>query len=213
MPLPKPLTKEQILAAMSQTKSNRAASRWLHVSYQHYKKWAKTYIDQETGKTLFEKHLNQEGKGIAKFLKNSRKVPALMELLEGQVPMTNFNPDKVKKRLFEEGYLQEECSMCGFNERRLLDYKIPLLLHFKDNNKKNWRLENLEVLCYNHYFLTIGDIFSVKDEEQIETSRPLSKTTDAIDFELDDYQIQRLRELGLYDPPKGDDDLDLISRI
>ena len=149
----------------------------------------------------------------AKFLNNSRKVPALMELLEGQVPMTNFNPDKVKKRLFEEGYLQEECSMCGFNERRLLDYKIPLLLHFKDNNKKNWRLENLEVLCYNHYFLTIGDIFSVKDEEQIETSRPLSKTTDAIDFELDDYQIQRLRELGLYDPPKGDDDLDLISRI
>lgn len=213
MPLPKPLTKEQILAAMSQTKSNRAASRWLHVSYQHYKKWAKSYIDQETGKTLFEKHLNQEGKGIAKFLNNSRKVPALMELLEGQVPMTNFNPDKVKKRLFEEGYLQEECSMCGFNERRLLDYKIPLLLHFKDNNKKNWRLENLEVLCYNHYFLTIGDIFSVKDEEQIETSRPLSKTTDAIDFELDDYQIQRLRELGLYDPPKGDDDLDLISRI
>ena len=61
--------------------------------------------------------------------------------------------------------------------------------------------------------MTIGDIFSVKDEEQIETSRPLSKTTDAIDFELDDYQIQRLRELGLYDPPKGDDDLDLISRI
>lgn len=213
MPLPKPLTKEQILAAMSQTKSNRAASRWLHVSYQHYKKWAKSYTDQETGKTLFEKHLNQEGKGIAKFLNNSRKVPALMELLEGQVPMTNFNPDKVKKRLFEEGYLQEECRMCGFNERRLLDYKIPLLLHFKDNNKKNWRLENLEVLCYNHYFLTIGDIFSVKDEEQIETSRPLSKTTDAIDFELDDYQIQRLRELGLYDPPKGDDDLDLISRI
>jgi hypothetical protein len=213
MPLPKPLTKEQILAAMSQTKSNRAASRWLHVSYQHYKKWAKSYTDQETGKTLFEKHLNQEGKGIAKFLNNSRKVPALMELLEGQVPMTNFNPDKVKKRLFEEGYLQEECSMCGFNERRLLDYKIPLLLHFKDNNKKNWRLENLEVLCYNHYFLTIGDIFSVKDEEQIETSRPLSKTTDAIDFELDDYQIQRLRELGLYDPPKDDDDLNLISRI
>jgi hypothetical protein len=213
MPLPKPLTKEQILAAMSQTKSNRAASRWLHVSYQHYKKWAKSYTDQETGKTLFEKHLNQEGKGIAKFLNNSRKIPALMDLLEGQVPMTNFNPDKVKKRLFEEGYLQEECSMCGFNERRLLDYKIPLLLHFKDNNKKNWRLENLEVLCYNHYFLTIGDIFSVKDEEQIETSRPLSKTTDAIDFELDDYQIQRLRELGLYDPPKGDDDLNLISRI
>lgn len=212
MPLPKPLTKEQIVAAISQTKSNRSAARYLNVSYIHYKKWAKLYKDEETGKTLFEKHLNQQGKGIPKFLKNSRKVPALNDLLEGRVPMTNFNPEKVKKRLFEEGHLKEECYMCGFNERRLLDYKIPLLLHFKDNNKKNYRLENLEVLCYNHYFLTIGDIFSVKDEEQIETSRPLNNTSDAINFELDNYQMQRLRELGLYDPPK-DDDLDLVSRI
>jgi hypothetical protein len=212
MPLPKPLTKEQIIAAMSQTKSNRSAARYLNVSYIHYKKWAKLYKDEETGKTLFDKHLNQQGKGIAKFLKNSRKVPALNDLLEGRVPMTNFNPEKVKKRLFEEGHLKEECYMCGFNERRLLDYKIPLLLHFKDSNKKNYRLENLEVLCYNHYFLTIGDIFSVKDEEQIETSRPLNNTSDAINFELDNYQMQRLRELGLYDPPK-DDDLDLVSRI
>ena len=66
MPLPKPLTKAQIIAAMGVTKSNRAAARWLNVSYIHYKKWAKNYKDEETGKTLFEKHLNQEGKGIAK---------------------------------------------------------------------------------------------------------------------------------------------------
>ncbi len=57
MPLPKPLTKEQIIAAMGVTKSNRAAARWLNVSYIHYKKWAKNYKDEETGKTLFEKHL------------------------------------------------------------------------------------------------------------------------------------------------------------
>jgi hypothetical protein len=180
MPLPKPLTKEQILAAMSQTKSNRSAARWLNLSYTHYKKWAKFYIDEESGKNLFDKHLNQQGKGIPKFLKNSRKVPALNDLLEGRVPMTNFNPEKVKKRLFEEGHLNEECYMCGFNERRILDYKIPLLLHFKDNNKKNYRLENLEVLCYNHYFLTIGDIFSAKDEEQIETSKSISCQISAI---------------------------------
>ena len=41
MPKAKPLTKEMILAAMSQTKSNRAACRYLNVSYIHYKKWAK----------------------------------------------------------------------------------------------------------------------------------------------------------------------------
>ena len=43
MPKAKPLTKEQIIAAQSQTLSNMAAARWLNCSYQHYKKWAKLY--------------------------------------------------------------------------------------------------------------------------------------------------------------------------
>ena len=58
------LTKEQIVAAMARTKSNFAAARYLHVSYPHYKKYAKTFTDSETGKTLFDMHLNQSGKGI-----------------------------------------------------------------------------------------------------------------------------------------------------
>ena len=63
MPQAKPLTKEQILAAMSQTLSNKAAARYLHVSYTHYKKWAKTYDATEEGyNNLFEQHLNQAGK-------------------------------------------------------------------------------------------------------------------------------------------------------
>ncbi len=126
--------------------------------------------------------------------------------------MTNFNPDKVKKRLFDEGYLIEECTICGFNERRVTDYKIPLLLHFKDKNTKNYRLENIEVLCYNHYFLTVTDIFNQSDITQIETSVPKNNTTEHVNWELDDYQLERLKELGLYEPPKNDD-LDLISRI
>jgi hypothetical protein len=49
MPSAKPLSKEQILAAMSQTLSNKAAARYLHVSYIHYKKWAKNYDATEEG--------------------------------------------------------------------------------------------------------------------------------------------------------------------
>ena len=37
----------------------------------------------------------------------------------------------------------EECAECGFKERRVLDYKMPLILHFKDKNKKNYRQENI----------------------------------------------------------------------
>jgi hypothetical protein len=196
MPLPKPLTKEQIVAAMGMTKSNRAASRWLNVSYIHYKKWAKLYKDETTGKTLFEVHLNQEGKGIKKWIGNHGKTPPLQDLINGIIPMTSFSPTKVKKRLFEEGYLQEECTLCGFNERRITDYKIPLLLNFKDKNTKNYRLDNLQVLCYNHYFLTVADVFNTADISQIEDSVPKNNTSEAINWELDDYQLEQLKQLG-----------------
>ena len=214
MPLPKPLTKEQILAAMGVTKSNRSAARYLNCSYVHYKKWAKFYEATEPGfANLFEQHLNQAGKGIPKWIGNHGKTPPLKDLINGIIPMTNFSPTKVKKRLFEEGYLNEECSMCGFSERRVSDYKIPLLLNFKDKNPKNYRLDNLEVLCYNHYFLTVADVFNAADIASIEDSVPKFNTSDAIEWELDSYQLERLKELGLHNPPDAEDGSEFISRL
>ena len=213
MPLPKPLTKEQIIAAMGVTKSNRAAARWLNVSYIHYKKWAKNYKDEETGKTLFEKHLNKEGKGIAKWGIHTKE-PPLDDLINGLIPMTNYSPDKVKRRLFQKGYLREECYICGFHERRVTDYKVPLLLHFKDKNKKNYRLNNLQVLCYNHYFLMVEDVFNPNDISIIEDSVPKNNTSQAVEWELDDFQLDQLNKLGLYDPPQvTDDGSEFISRL
>jgi len=85
MPLKKHYTKEQILSAMDKTDSILAASRYLGCSYQHLKPYMKMYTDDETGKTLFEIHKNQCGKGIKKFLKASGKEPALIETLEGRM--------------------------------------------------------------------------------------------------------------------------------
>tara|TARA_B100000212_G_scaffold99384_1_gene73109 strand:- start:1765 stop:2376 length:612 start_codon:yes stop_codon:yes gene_type:complete len=203
LPKPKPLTKEQIVAAQANTKSNMAAARHLHVSYQHYKRYAKLY-------GLFEQHKNQSGKGIPKFLKGSGKEPALLDIIEGRVSASHFTPAKIKYRLIEAGYLSEQCSMCGFKERRVLDYKMPLLLHFKDGNKSNYLKENIELLCYNHYFLTVGDIFNEKDIKQIESHQEHFGTSEKIDFEVDDYHLQRLKELGLEDEDEVDQ---YISRI
>ena len=205
MPKPKPLSKEMIVAAQANTKSNMAAARYLHVSYQHYKRYAKLY-------SLFEDHKNQSGKGIPKFLKNGKKEPALLDIIEGRVSSASFSPAKIKYRLIEAGYLLEQCSMCGFQERRVLDYKMPLLLHFKDNNKSNYSKENIELLCYNHYFLLVGNIFTDKDVKQIESHTEYHGTTEAVNWELDDYDIERFKELGLVD----DDDENIhqyISRI
>ncbi|NNE31131.1 MAG: hypothetical protein HKN40_02055 [Winogradskyella sp.] len=209
MPKPKPLSKDQILRAMSQTLSNRAAARWMGVSYVHYKKWAKTYDATEAGyENLFEQHLNQSGKGIPKYLRANGPEPALKDIVEGRVDVSSFSPDKLKYRLVTEGYLLEECSQCSFHERRVLDYKIPLLLHFKDNNKKNYRKENIEFLCYNCYFLTIGDIFSEKQVQNIEDHK--SVNTGQVDWDVDDYHLERLRELGLDDV--DNDEYDIVAR-
>jgi len=207
MPKAKPLSKEQILAAMSQTKSNRAACRYLNVSYIHYKKWAKLY-ESDTHDNLFEQHKNQCGKGIPKFLRGKGKEPALIDIIEGRVDASSFSPDKIKYRLITEGHLLEECNMCEFKERRVSDYKMPLLLHFKDGNKKNYRKENIELLCYNHYFLTVGDIFTDKQIKGIEDHKPVNQSE--VKWELDDYQLSQLEKLGLGD---NKDEEDYISRI
>ena len=204
MPKAKPLSKAQIEAAQSQTLSNMAAARYLHVSYQHYKRYAKLY-------KLFDSHTNQSGKGIPKFLKGTGKKPALMDIIEGKVSAAHFEPAKIKYRLIEEGYVSEQCTMCGFKERRVLDYKMPLLLHFKDGNKSNYLLDNIELLCYNHYFLTVGDIFNEKDIKQIESHQEHFGTSEKVEWEVDDYHLQRLKELGLDDDE--DDTNQYISRI
>ena len=195
---------------MSQTRSNRAAARYLNVSYIHYKKWAKLYKNEEDI-ALFDSHKNQSGKGIPKFLRGTGKEPALLDIIEGRVDVSSFSPDKIKYRLITEGYLLEECNGCGFKERRVMDYKMPLLLHFKDNNKKNYRKENIELLCYNCYFLTVGDIFTDKQIQGIEDHVTVYQSD--VDWEVDDYTRQRLKELGLELDTPEDEDYDIVSRL
>jgi hypothetical protein len=206
MPKAKPLSKQQIQAAMNKTMSNRAAARYLGVSYIHYKKWAQNY-DSETHENLFEQHKNQSGKGIPKFLNGSVKQPAVLDIIEGRVDSSHFSAAKIRERMIGEGYLDDCCSNCSFNERRVLDYKVPLIMNFKDGNKKNYKLDNVELLCYNCYFLTVGDIFSDKQVQTMEEHKPVNEGK--VNWEIDDYHLHRLKELGLGDK----DELNLISRI
>jgi len=216
MPKSKPLTKEQILLAMKMTKSNKAAARYLNVSYIHYKGWAKQYHEFEGGRSLFDAHKNQSGKGIPKFLAGNVKKSKwdVLDVIEGRIAATHFKPEDIKRKMIDEGYLKEECAMCGFHERRVNDYKIPLILNFKDNNSNHYNLGNVRFLCYNCYFLNIGNIFNKQDINQLETHNETYGTSEEIDFQLDDYQKQRLSELGLYEPPKPEDDgSEFISRL
>lgn len=202
------LSKEDCLRAMKMTRSNRAAARYLHVSYNHYKKYAKMYKNED-GISLLEAHKNQSGKGIPKFLSAGGKEPPLMDLIEGRVPVEHFDPKKIKQRILFEALIEEKCNKCGFQERRVTDTKVPLILHHKDGNLKNFQLDNLEFLCYNCGFLYGVSPITEKQVEKMEDY--VEKHGEEFDWELDQHHIEHLKELGLYDEDKPGDEY--ISRL
>jgi hypothetical protein len=195
MPAKKELFKEDILRAIRHTKSNRAAARYLGCSYQHYKPYAKLFNDEETGQNLFDLHKNQCGKGIPKFLPNRRREPNVKLIFEEGVGYESFTTAKIKTRGIAEGFLRDECYICGCNERRVTDYKTPTLLNFKDGSKSNYVLDNLEILCYNCYFLYVADPLTNDEVRHIETNQtPKAKP---FEWDLDDESLSNMKALGL----------------
>jgi hypothetical protein len=213
MAKPKPISKEDCLRAMKQTRSVKAAARYLNCSYQHLKPFMKAYKDEETGISLFDLHKNQCGKGIPKFLNNSNfgKIAPVEDIVNGRVDASSFNPEKLKFKLVEAGYMVEQCYYCGFNEKRNIDGKIPLLTVFLNKHKYDFTNGNAQLCCYNCYFLNIGNVFTDKDIESIE-GHTVYNTTDAIDFQVDEYTAKRLAELGGFDAKVTDNPYDLVSR-
>ena len=215
MAKPKHITKEDCLRAMKQTRSVMAAARYLNCSYQHLKPFMKAYKDEETGLSLFDLHKNQCGKGIPKFMSNTpfgRKHPAIEEVVNGTADASSFTPDKLKFKMVEAGYMIEQCYWCGFDEKREIDGKIPLIMFFKDGNKHNYRDGNCQLSCYNCYFLRLGNVFTERDMESLEGHQTVYKTTEMVDFQLDDYQKKQLEELGLWDKKVEEDPYSLVSR-
>lgn len=203
------LTKEDILRAQKVTRSNMSAARYLSVSYLHYKKYAEMYKNDE-GVTLLEAHKNQSGGGIPKYGSGNEKEIPLDDLLEGRVSVKNFDPRKVKARLLSEAKMVEVCTKCNFSERRVTDQKIPVILNFKDGNKRNWKLDNLEFLCYNCSFLYAASPISDKEAQAMEDY--VKTKEEEPSWELEDWQLEHLKDLGLAkdEPSPGEE---FISKI
>jgi hypothetical protein len=199
---------------MAKTKSVKAAARYLNCSYQHLKPWMKQYKDESTGLSLFDLHKNQCGKGIPKFIVQSnfdKKEPAILDIVEGRIDASHWSPEKLKYRMVEAGLIEEHCSNCGFQERRVTDYKMPLIMHFKDGNTKHYNLGNIQLLCYNCYFLYYGQVFTEREIEKLEGHGAITMKTEEEKLYLDDYQIKILRELGLQDKDDSNDPYSLVS--
>lgn len=150
----KPLLESEIREAQSKARSAMSAARILGVSYNTYKKYAREY-------GIFEDLKNPDGVGIRKGYNIKSGTYSLDDLIDGKYP--NYPVHKLKSRLLLNGYKEEKCECCGFEERRVTDHKVPLVLNFKDENRKNHKWDNLEMLCFNCYFLTVGNITGPKN--------------------------------------------------
>ena len=139
----KVITKNMILEAQKHTKSNMEAARWMSVSYNTYRKWAKYY-------NIFEQHLNQTGVGIKKGWA-VYKVPVHDIITGKRKPPKRWSHKVLKKRLIEDGYMQEECAVCGYNEENLKTENVCLAIDFKDGNSSNTTMSNIRLLCPNCY--------------------------------------------------------------
>ena len=200
------LTKEDILRAMKVTKSNMHAARHLHVSYNHYKKYARMYKNED-GIDLLEAHKNQEGKGIRKY--SAKKLPEFTAILDGEVPSRHLDRDEFKQRLIFEALIEEKCNSCGFSERRVKDLQVPLAINYKDGNKNNLTLKNIEFLCLNCHFLYGVDT----DKKKLRETKVdyVDHIKNDKEWEMDEHHMEHLKELGLYNEESPGDEY--ISRL
>jgi len=142
-----PLLEEDIAEANAKTKSCAQAADYLDVAYNTYKKYAKQY-------GLFEEQKNQAGKGIRNGYNLHNGKYALDDILDGEYP--KYDSLKLKKRLIKNGYKEEKCEICGFDEERITDGKVPLYLNYKNGDQNDHRSENIELICWNCAGLVAG---------------------------------------------------------
>ena len=124
----------------------KRAAQLLDISYNTFKKYAKQY------------EVFQPSPAPGRYREAGKPVE-LSDILSGKNP--DYSSTKLLKRLLREGYLEECCGNCGYDEYRTSDMSKPLMLDYLDDDQTNKNLANLRVLCYNCYYILKMDRLDV----------------------------------------------------
>jgi 5-methylcytosine-specific restriction endonuclease McrA len=86
------------------------------------------------------------------------------------LPFEEWPIKLIKRTLFKEA--NHKCSECGYDYIDPKTNKGPYQIHHVDGNKKNWKKENLKILCLNCHWKTPNFAFknrkhSKKTKERI----------------------------------------------
>jgi hypothetical protein len=145
----RPILESEIREVQAIARSAAEAARILGVNFKTYRKYAELY-------GIYDDLKNPAGVGIRKGASLNKNSIPVEEILAGLHP--KYSVSKLKKRLLLGGYVEETCSNCGFCERRITDHRVPLMIDFIDGNSSNHRYENIRMLCFNCYYLLVGDL-------------------------------------------------------
>ena len=140
------ISKSKIVWSINETTSMKSASKLLGISYNTFKKYAKQY------------QVFQPSPPPGRYRESGKPVE-LSDILSGKNP--DYSSTKLLKRLLREGYLEECCGNCGYDEYRTSDMSKPLMLDYLDDDQTNKDLANLRVLCYNCNYILKMDRLDV----------------------------------------------------
>ena len=98
----------------------------------------------------------------------------LKDIIEGKYP--DYPIWKFRDKLIKFKMIPYECSVCGFSEARItktangLERK-PIMLDFIDGDISNHKLDNVRFLCYNHFYLLVGNLTGMYKNKIVSLAR------------------------------------------
>ena len=138
------LLQSEIEEAKKHSPFAAAQARWLNVSVNTYRKYSLQY-------GIYEPRPNEKGK--RNMFDPNRGKYVLAKILEGEyydnLAVTDW---MVKDKLIRSGKFPPKCNICDYSTRRIVDRKICLILDHKDGDGRNFKIDNLQLLCLNCTF-------------------------------------------------------------
>ena len=101
------------------------------------------------------------------------------------------NVAKINWHNFKMGKRCRQCANNKLRKERQFNYEYVKQI-FEDNN---YLIDNLELLCYNCYFLFVADPLTPDEIRHIEDSTQVKAK--AFEWDLDDESLENLKALGI----------------
>ena len=135
------IDKELFIQICNESQSMAEASRKLCMHFNTFSRYAKKFGCYKP---------NRGHKGIK--VGHYKNHISTEDILKGLYP--DYQTYKLKKRLIDEGYIEDKCMRCGWSEKPKGSKYTTCELHHKDGNPHNHKEENLELICPNCHSLT-----------------------------------------------------------